>query len=43
MPQPNGPIAAVVGDRWRFQLWHRDSDSGTPTSNFTPMTLIDFK
>ncbi len=34
LPQPNGPVAAVVGETWNFQLWHRDLMPG-PVSNFT--------
>ncbi|MEM6570145.1 MAG: hypothetical protein AAF957_17170 [Planctomycetota bacterium] len=32
---PLGPVAAVAGDTWYFQAWHRDSVGGTSTSNFT--------
>jgi hypothetical protein len=35
MPTPTGPVAAQLGDTWRFQAWHRDSVNGVPTSNFT--------
>ncbi|MEM8713091.1 MAG: hypothetical protein AAGG01_19255, partial [Planctomycetota bacterium] len=37
IPQPTGAVAAMVGDVWRFQLWHRDVASGGTgvTSNFT--------
>ncbi|MEM6676130.1 MAG: hypothetical protein AAF726_24990 [Planctomycetota bacterium] len=35
VPQPNGPVAAIAGEQWNFQAWHRDSVGGAPTSNFT--------
>jgi hypothetical protein len=35
MPTPVGPVAAVAGETWNFQAWHRDAISGNPTSNFT--------
>ncbi len=24
LPQPNGPVAAIVGQTWNFQCWYRD-------------------
>ncbi|MEM8712118.1 MAG: hypothetical protein AAGG01_14305, partial [Planctomycetota bacterium] len=35
VPQPNGFVAAMPGDTWNFQCWHRDSSAMGPTSNFT--------
>jgi hypothetical protein len=35
LPQPAGSVAAVAGETWHFQAWHRDSVGGTPTSNLT--------
>ena len=35
IPQPTGFVGSLPGDTWYFQLWHRDSDMGGPTSNFT--------
>ncbi|MEM9380168.1 MAG: right-handed parallel beta-helix repeat-containing protein [Planctomycetota bacterium] len=35
IPQPNGAVAALPGESWSFQAWHRDSVIGIPTSNFT--------
>jgi hypothetical protein len=35
MPTPVGPVAAVAGETWNFQAWHRDAIGGTATSNFT--------
>lgn len=42
VPQPNGPVAAVAGDRWYFQAWYRDSSPAGPTSNFTQGVQIIF-
>ena len=35
IPQPTGPVAAVVGETWHFQAWFRDFVGGQATSNFT--------
>lgn len=35
IPTPNGFVAAQPGLTRSFQLWHRDSSGGGPTSNFT--------
>lgn len=35
MPTPTGPVAAVAGETWHFQAWHRDAVGGTAVSNFT--------
>lgn len=42
LPQPNGSAAALPGERWRFQFWHRDTDGGMPTSNFTNGVSVRF-
>ncbi|MEM8709718.1 MAG: hypothetical protein AAGG01_02100, partial [Planctomycetota bacterium] len=42
VPQPNGPVAAVAGDRWYFQAWYRDSSPAGPTSNFTNGVRVSF-
>ena len=34
-PTPNGLVQIQVGETRFFQLWHRDSSGGQPTSNFT--------
>jgi hypothetical protein len=34
IPQPTGPVAATVGERWNFQCWFRDANPQA-TSNFT--------
>ncbi len=33
--QPSGFVAAMAGDTWNFQLWHRDVVAGSATSNFS--------
>lgn len=35
IPTPSGPVSAAAGETWNFQVWHRDSVMGAPTSNFT--------
>lgn len=35
IPSPTGFVSASAGDVWSYQLWHRDSDMGMATSNFT--------
>ncbi len=42
IPTPTGPVAVVPGDTRSFQLWHRDSSGGAPTSNFTDGLRITF-
>ena len=34
IPQPNGAVAAAVGESWNFQCWFRDANPQA-TSNFT--------
>ncbi len=43
IPQPNGPVAVMNGDTWRFQTWHRDAVGGVATSNFTNGLEIQFQ
>ena len=44
LPQPNGPVAALPGETWNFQLWHRDSTAiGSATSNFTQGLSVTFQ
>ncbi|MEZ6016974.1 MAG: hypothetical protein R3F49_17785 [Planctomycetota bacterium] len=40
---PNGPVPAIAGQRWRFQLWHRDAISTFTTSNFTNAVSLLFE
>ncbi|MEM6572224.1 MAG: hypothetical protein AAF957_27665 [Planctomycetota bacterium] len=43
LPRPNGQFVSVQpGETWRFQVWHRDFVSGSPTSNFTTAVEITF-
>lgn len=41
--QPSGPVAALSGQSWTFQLWHRDLPSGGGASNFTNAVVIRFE
>jgi hypothetical protein len=34
LPTPGGFVAALPGEAWYFQAWHRDTNPGV-TSNFT--------
>ena len=34
-PTPTGLVSIAAGETWNFQAWHRDSQIGIPTSNFT--------
>ena len=40
LPQPNGLVAALVGETWRFQAWHRDLG---PTTNLTDAVRVTFR
>ncbi len=40
IPSPTGVVAAVPGETWNFQAWHRDTVAGTATSNFTTAVSI---
>ncbi|MEM6675797.1 MAG: hypothetical protein AAF726_23305 [Planctomycetota bacterium] len=40
--QPLGLLQVMAGDSVAFQTWHRDSSSGTATSNFSNAVRIDF-
>jgi endonuclease I len=35
IPQPTGPVGAVIGETWHFQAWFRDAIGGQVTSNFS--------
>ena len=41
MPTPTGFVAAVAGETWNFQAWHRDSVGGAAVSNFTDGLQVD--
>ncbi len=40
LPRPTGPVAAQVGETWRFQLWHRDAGPQGPSSNWTAARAV---
>jgi len=42
IPQPSGAVAVQSGSTWYFQIWHRDSLLGLPTSNFTDGVRVRF-
>jgi hypothetical protein len=42
-PTPNGLVAIVPGETWRFQAWYRDVVGGVPTSNFSDSLAITFQ
>ena len=41
-PTPTGLVSVQAGETWNFQCWHRDSNMGTATSNFTDGLEIMF-
>ncbi|MEL6715950.1 MAG: hypothetical protein AAFP86_19375, partial [Planctomycetota bacterium] len=41
IPQGIGTVAAIAGQTWGFQAWHRDVNPGQ-TSNFTSGVQIRF-
>jgi len=42
LPQPGMTVAALPGESWHFQLWHRDLDGGGSTSNFSNACRVVF-
>ncbi|MEM6673313.1 MAG: hypothetical protein AAF726_10755 [Planctomycetota bacterium] len=42
VPQPNGFVSIAPGETWYFQLWSRDVQFGSPTSNFTNAVEVTF-
>ena len=42
-PTPTGPVSVGVGERWHYQLWHRDTQAGAVTSNFTDGVFVDYQ
>ncbi|MEZ6014084.1 MAG: hypothetical protein R3F49_03145 [Planctomycetota bacterium] len=43
IPQPGGPnVAAMAGESWNFQCWHRDSVGGVANSNLTNAVQVVF-
>ncbi|QDV08432.1 hypothetical protein Poly30_39750 [Planctomycetes bacterium Poly30] len=43
IPQPLGFVAVQPGESWSFQVWHRDTAGGQPTSNFSQGLEIAFQ
>lgn len=43
LPQPQGPVAAVPGETWHFQVWYRDAGILGATSNFTSALAVTFR
>ncbi|MEM9379174.1 MAG: hypothetical protein AAGB93_04420 [Planctomycetota bacterium] len=43
LPQPTGLVAAQPGERWNFQVWHRDVANGLATSNFSNACAVTFR
>ncbi|MEM9380730.1 MAG: hypothetical protein AAGB93_12330 [Planctomycetota bacterium] len=42
VPQPTGFVSIAPGETWFFQLWSRDIQSGSATSNFTNGVRVTF-
>jgi len=42
VPTPAGTVAALPGDTWYFQAWHRDQNPQN-TSNFTDAVSVSFR
>ncbi|MEZ6013838.1 MAG: sialidase family protein [Planctomycetota bacterium] len=44
LPQPTGSVAALAGETWNFQLWHRDQIAQVATtSNLTNAVSVSFR
>lgn len=43
IPEPTSNYAAATGITSHFQLWHRDSVNGTPTSNFSDAKAVTWE
>ncbi len=43
LPTPLGNVAALSGETWNFQLWHRDAVGGVATSNFSDAVAVTFQ
>lgn len=43
IPSPTGSFAAMAGQFYQWQLWHRDSLGGAATSNYTNAVTILFR
>jgi hypothetical protein len=42
LPTPTGVVSAAAGETWYFQYWHRDTQSGLATSNFSNACSVTF-
>ena len=42
LPTPTGQTSALPGSTWHFQAWHRDSQAGVGTSNFSRAVSVTF-
>lgn len=42
LPTPNGLVAAMAGEEWFFQAWHREFTT-VPTSNFSGASSVTFQ
>ncbi|MEM1451845.1 MAG: hypothetical protein AAGI22_22240, partial [Planctomycetota bacterium] len=42
VPQPTGFVSIAPGESWYFQLWSRDVQGGSATSNFTNAVVVTF-
>lgn len=42
-PTPNGVVTIQSGEEWFFQAWHRDSEGGLPTSNFSEACSVVYQ
>ncbi|MEM9799375.1 MAG: hypothetical protein AAGA20_03550 [Planctomycetota bacterium] len=43
LPQATGTTAAMAGETWCFQCWHRDSQLGVPVSNLSNAVAVEFQ
>ncbi|MEO0663144.1 MAG: hypothetical protein AAFZ87_16535, partial [Planctomycetota bacterium] len=41
--EPGGLTAALAGETWYWQFWHRDDIGAGPTSNFTNAVRVDLQ
>ncbi|MEM6672887.1 MAG: hypothetical protein AAF726_08580 [Planctomycetota bacterium] len=43
LPEPSGPVAALPGETWYFQCWHRDVVGGAAGTNFSRSAEVLFR
>ena len=41
--QPGGSFAITAGQTWNWQYWYRDTDMGSPVSNFSDALSVTFQ